>query len=95
MAKTEKILIGNVGVDSGNVAIVDPCYVIGNKDYDYDRFCEERNNENTQDIVFSGMAGNGIVSSSGFGDGSYPVYAEISDEGEWGKRVKSLTIKFF
>lgn len=39
-----------------------------------------------------GHEGVGVVSSSGFGDGFYPVYADI-DEKEG--RVKSLTIKFF
>lgn len=38
--------------------------------------------------------GIGIAVSSGFGDGAYPVTAVISDEGSWGKRVKSVTITF-
>lgn len=38
--------------------------------------------------------GTGAVCSSGFGDGSYPVYVEFSDEGAWGRRVKSMTIVF-
>lgn len=42
-------------------------------------------------ILDSGM---GAVCSSGFGDGSYPVYVEYSDEGAWGTRVKSMTIVF-
>ena len=46
-------------------------------------------------ICFSGIGGTGVVTGSGFGDGNYPVYALISDEGDWGKRVKEVKIKFF
>lgn len=38
--------------------------------------------------------GIGIVVSSGFGDGAYPVYVKYSDEGNWGKRVAELKIVF-
>jgi hypothetical protein len=38
--------------------------------------------------------GVGFAISTGYGDGSYPVYVETSDEGAWGERVKSITIKF-
>lgn len=41
-----------------------------------------------------GVGRDGAVCSSGFGDGAYPVYVEYSDEGEWGTRVKSMTIVF-
>lgn len=44
----------------------------------------------------AGILGHGAmaVCSSGLGDGSYPVYVEYSDEGAWGKRIKSMTIVF-
>lgn len=38
-----------------------------------------------------GFEGLGVVSSTGYGDGVYPVYAEIDDRT---KRVKSITIDF-
>jgi hypothetical protein len=41
-----------------------------------------------------GHEGAGVVTSAGFGDGSYPVYATFSDEGEWGTRVKSIRVEF-
>ena len=42
----------------------------------------------------AGHTGAAVVCSTGFGDGVYPVYVEYSDEGEWGTRVKSMTIEF-
>ena len=42
----------------------------------------------------AGHAGAGVAVRSGFGDGSYPVYATISDEGDWGERVKEVRIVF-
>jgi hypothetical protein len=41
-----------------------------------------------------GHEGAGVVTSAGFGDGSYPVYATFSDEGDWGTRVKSIRVEF-
>jgi hypothetical protein len=41
-----------------------------------------------------GFEGAGVVFSTGFGDGLYPVYATFSDEGEWGTRVKSIRVEF-
>lgn len=41
-----------------------------------------------------GHEGAGVVTSTGYGDGSYPVYATFSDEDEWGTRVKSIRVEF-
>jgi hypothetical protein len=38
----------------------------------------------------AGHAGAGVVASSGYGDGTYPVFAEYNDEG----RVARLTVEF-
>lgn len=103
-------LIGHIGVDSGQMMLVDPCYV---KDFDSgdinladdvsDRDEPEHNNfsyEGACNVTLAkGQAGilshsMAAVSSTGFGDGSYPVYVEYSDEGSWGRRVKSMTIVF-
>ncbi len=104
-----RTLVGEVWVDSGQVMIVDPCY-LGNWE-DNDAFPDDENEENyelpsfrysgacratTDKEKHAGQLDHGsVASTSGFGDGCYPVYAEYSDEGEWGKRVKSLTIEFF
>jgi len=103
-----KTLIGRVPVDSGQIMIVDPCYVL---DGDV-RFAED-NKTVTSDNPYSRacaasmggeMAGpfsthggnmdDAVCSSSGYGDGMYPVYIEYEDCGSWGVRVKSITIEF-
>jgi hypothetical protein len=39
-----------------------------------------------------GHEGAGVVSSSGFGDGVYPVYARYLEDPEWGRRVAELKV---
>jgi len=103
-------LIGHVGVDSGQMMLCDPCYVsqFASNDSDFDFGASDRDKplntafsyagacETTLAKSQAGVIGNGLgaVTSSGFGDGSYPVYVEFSDEGAWGRRVKSMTIVF-
>lgn len=88
-------MIGYCGVDSGTIMIADPCYLIdkgwGEKDYEKEVVGMKGM---TRQIKNNIGAEKGVLSSTGIGDGCYPVYAEIVNEGEWGKRVKSLTIKF-
>ena len=85
-------LIGHCGVDSGQILLIDPCYVYKD-DFtggdtptggDYDECCR---------ITISEGAGQtqlGVVTSSGYGDGVYPVYAEKDGNG----KVKQVTIVF-
>jgi len=85
-------LIGHCGVDSGQILLIDPCYVYKD-DFtggdtptggDYDECCR---------ITLSEGAGQtqlGVVTSSGYGDGVYPVYAQKDGNG----RVKQVTIVF-
>lgn len=40
-----------------------------------------------------GHPGAGVVFSSGFGDGTYEVWAIIDDYAEWGERIKEVRIK--
>ena len=84
-----KILIGHVSVDSGQIILVDPCYV--DRGLDYDAVCAV-----TLADAQAGawMNGHAVATSTGYGDGSYPVYVEYEDCGSWGKRVKSVTINF-
>lgn len=94
-------LIGYVAVDSGQVLLVDPCYLSAwrNGDYNpnhkdgnhYEQACEITLKEaGAGEILISGVAGTGVVSGTYDGDGQYPVYAERDKDG----RIKSLTIKF-
>ena len=85
-------LIGHCGVDSGQILLIDPCYVYKD-DFtggdtptggDYDECCR---------ITISEGAGQtqlGVVTSSGYGDGVYPVYAQKDGNG----RIKQVTITF-
>jgi len=93
----KEIILGSFGVDSGQVLIIDPCYLakwkngevdFEKKEYinDYDEACK---------ITCSKKMGGehskfGIVSSTGYGDGSYEVEAT-----EENGRIKELRIKFF
>lgn len=94
--------VGEVWVDSGQIIIVDPCYLDEWEDNEVDFDNKERRDFSyagasncTLEEQFGQIEHGAVASSSGFGDGCYPVYAELSNEGEWGTRVKSLTIEFF
>ena len=41
-----------------------------------------------------GIMDYGFFFSSGYGDGSYPIWAKIYDEGEWGTRIGGLYVDF-
>lgn len=136
-----KKFVGNVSVDSGQVLLVDPCYLKDYKDNDfvyrrgvqkdgkiythprwdapikaeggktmndlraegweefshypdagefsYSGICGVTCKDNVGECAASGIA-TCVASSSGFGDGNYPVYATFKDG-----RVKKLEIVFF
>ena len=96
-------LVGHVSVDSGQVMIVDPCYVLDGEHDDapkhdpkdhkqctYGHPCEVTISDKRYGEFFAKGFGTAIASSSGYGDGNYPVYARKNDEG----RVVELTIYF-
>lgn len=102
-------LVGHIGVDSGQMMLGDPCYLdewgggeftsVGenkppNGAFNYDGACRATTSGKQAGLLGNGVAKLAAVTSTGFGDGQYPVYVEISDEGAWGKRVKSMTIVF-
>ena len=103
-------LLGECAVDSGQIIIVDPCYLSSWQDGEfipgetptnhYAQCCDVTNHNENQGgkILVSGIGGFGVVASSGLGDGSYPVYADYENIGSKSKpdvRIKSLTIEFF
>ena len=105
--KSEWKLLGTFGVDSGQVMIVDPCYLdtfesneftandkdkTRTKEFSYDGACRETISEDQGGELGRAIA---VVSTTGYGDGLYEVHALFSDEGNWGKRIKELRIKFF
>jgi hypothetical protein len=90
--------IGVIGVDAGLCWLGDPCYVFGEDAshkwktwMDFVNSIKEMEHPTTQQFNYEmGHAGLGVLVSTGYGDGCYPVYAEIEDN-----RVKSVTVKFF
>lgn len=92
-----KKYVGEVWVDSGQVMIVDPCYLKSWEDTDafpdekpegtfnYSGACEVTLSEERMGQIDHGA----VVSSTAYGDGVYPVYANIEDD-----VIKSLTIEF-
>ncbi len=103
----KRVLLGNVGVDSGQIMISDPCYVkdfkdnekfeparadeSGNYPYSYNGSCGATLSE-----AMGGQLGaiHGVVSSTGYGDGCYEVWATIGESAGWGVRVHKLEVIF-
>jgi hypothetical protein len=93
--------VGEIGVDAGLCWIGDPCYIlhadpapkaIGG---DWGEFCDllfkDGQNPACQQFHYDlGHAGLGVVVSTGYGDGVYPVYAEFDREG----RVARVWVEF-
>lgn len=99
----KKELIGRIGVDSGQVMVVDPCYLdewIANKafeksdfskEFSYNQACLRSCSKLQVGVLGDEMA---VVSSTAWGDGTYPVYA-IVDERKYGNRkIMGLVISF-
>ena len=80
--------IGSFGVDSGTVMIVDPCYVLDGEGkyplsfgHNWEEFVvmnlmDEDGNHLDSKQLHGEM---GVVSSTGYGDGVYPVYARMAE----------------
>ena len=95
--------VGNVSVDSGQVMVIDPCYVLDGAhdeapEYDpsdgkvcgYGHPCEVTLSDKRHGEFMAKGFASAVASSSGYGDGNYPVYAVKNGEG----RVVELTIYF-
>lgn len=104
MMKTETLIhIGNFGVDSGQVLITDPCYVKDFENWEgpeQEPFENHKSQKGRYGYLgaagvtlsdgFGSLSGFlGVVSTTGYGDGVYPVYAKMSDD-----RVSYLVIDF-
>lgn len=93
-----QIQVGTIGVDAGVCWIGDPCYVLHSqkppKDIgqDWDDFCVRLlGSRLARQFCFDGgRAGLGVCVRTGYGDGIYPVYADITSDG----RVRSATVQF-
>ena len=97
-------LIGHFGVDSGSVVIIDPCYLKywTDGECEFDKVGKETNHYADSSNVSCGKtypskyAGNlsgdisAVASSTGWGDGEYPVFIRKNKEG----RIKQIVIDF-
>jgi len=90
--------IGVIGVDAGLCWLGDPCYVFGDQDaehkwntwMDFVETIKADQYPTTQQYNYNlGHPGLGVLVSTGWGDGVYPVFAEIEDG-----RVKRVTVDF-
>jgi len=97
-------LIGEFSVDSGQAIIGDPCYLDEWKNWDRDvtNFEEHKNSAGEYGYLgscnatltkgFGQLGGsNAVAFSTGYGDGLYPVYADITEDGRVGMVVIDFT----
>lgn len=89
MASGKWIRAGVVGIDSGTCWIGDPCYIL-HCDHEKNRpelgedwsdFCDKLNPLVTQFDHALGYPGLGVVVSTGYGDGVYPIYVKYDEDG--------------
>ena len=82
MNQPEKVTLGAVSVDSGQLLLVDPCYLKywdhGEPDFNspeilnsYDEVCKKTSGKDGGGEVFDNLA---VAFSTGFGDGVYSVH---------------------
>lgn len=87
----DRQLVGHVDVDSGQVILTDPCYV--DEGFSYDEMLKGWGAHFGGDVerehAMPGPRDLGVVVQTAWGDGSYPVYAEIQ-----GGRVMRVTVEF-
>lgn len=103
MNSKNSILIGHFAVDSGQAIIGDPCYLDEWEPWDDKKENFEENVKKAGEYSYLGACGvtlkqgygelgtaSAVAFSTGYGDGLYPVYAEINDDG----RIVKITVNF-
>jgi len=93
--------IGDCAVDSGQLILIDPCYL---KEWKDDEFSSKKHKGKYKEtgklsyseacaITMNRTAGTinkcAVVTNTGYGDGFYPVYANVKNG-----RVLSITVSF-
>src|SRR5215471_1997497 len=80
----ERIRLGVVGVDSASLLVIDPLYL---RNWDHGRSFQEIVDHIGEGPGLQLESAPGVVFKSGFGDGSYEVWATVREfEPPWGKR---------
>lgn len=104
MIKVDNLqLIGEFSVDSGQAIVGDPCYLEDWKAWDSGAVNFEEHKNKAGEYGYLGACGvtlkdnygelgnsSAVVFSTGYGDGLYPVYAEINEDG----RVAKIVVDF-
>lgn len=98
-----RIKVGTIGVDAGLCWVGDPCYILHKSKKELPKtlgknwldFCDKLKEVHdatgaTQFNYELGHPGLGVVVSTGYGDGEYPVYVTYGDEG----RVAKVEVDF-
>jgi len=89
--------IGNIGVDAGLCWVGDPCYLSDGESpfQNWDKFCDRLfegpfDKDGHQSFMYSaGHEGLGVLCSTGYGDGHYPVYVK-----KIGNRIAEIKVVF-
>ena len=88
----ERKLLGHISVDGGLCWVGDPCYILGHdashKVESWKDFCHKITDMEASAAPLG--EGTGIVTSTGYGDGSYPVYGYLTSGG----RVAKIEVEF-
>ena len=92
---SEWVKAGTVYVDSGSILIGDPCYYIGdkkNKEQNWGGFVDRVYKDTFYEtgIATAWSVGEGIVCSTGYGDGEYNVFIKRDPR----NRIAELKIVF-
>jgi hypothetical protein len=95
--------IGSIAVDSGQALIGDPCYLEEWKPWESDKIAFDEHHNKVGEYGYLGACnatltnnygelglGSAVVFNTGWGDGSYPVYAKLNNDG----MVMEVTVKF-
>lgn len=103
MNTKEMTYIGSFIVDSGQAMVGDPCYLDewepwNDKAEDFEQWKKSKGKYSYLGAVESTLTegygelgnSNAVVFTTGYGDGIYPVYAEINEDG----RVAKIVIDF-
>lgn len=100
---SDLIHFGSFGVDSGQAMVGDPCYLDEWKTWNSDEMKFEDHNLVAGEYGYLGACnatltkgygelglGSAVAFSTGYGDGVYPVYGKLTDDG----RVAMVVIDF-
>jgi hypothetical protein len=96
---SDLVLAGNFGVDSGQAMVGDPCYLdtwVTNEGDEWDlegkigQYSYQGASATTLASNYGSLGNSAVVFSTGYGDGFYPVYVQMNDDG----RVSKVVIDF-